>query len=398
MKKVFLQSYLKFWAKHYLKRTQPKIVAITGSMGKTSTKEAIFEVLKVKFKDQVRKSEGNLNNETGVPLAILGFKKSPPNLFSWFLVMISAIFRSIFGNKVDILVLEMAADKPGDIQYLTNFVKPDIACLTSIAPAHMAAFGTIEKIAQEKISLLQSLPDDGTAIINLDDENIRKYVDLNTETLTYGINQSADIMAKNITTEVENFHPLTRFQVIKNGDRFRVESPTLGLIWNVYASLAAVAVGKIFEIDNLDIVKGLNFAKSEKHRMRVLRGKKNILLIDDSYNANPVSMRATLDVLKFLPDPPKLAKKIAVIGDMLEIGDISDQAHTLIGEYAREVADIVIAVGDLAQKYRADKYFKNAIEAGEYLLENIRENDIILIKASRRIGLEKVVEALEEGS
>src|SRR3989344_4600353 len=123
----FLQFYLRFWAKWYLRRVRPQIIAITGSVGKTSTKNAIFEVLRVKYGGQVRKSEGNLNNETGVPLAILGITKSPSNPLGWLPVLVSCKLKSLFGKKVQILVLEMAADKPDDIKYLTSFVKPNIA-------------------------------------------------------------------------------------------------------------------------------------------------------------------------------------------------------------------------------------------------------------------------------
>src|SRR3990167_5834916 len=172
-----LQSYLRFFAKIYLKRATPKIVAVTGSVGKTSTKEAIFEVLKIKFAKKVRKSEGNLNNETGVPLAILGFQKSPANFFQWLPIIISAKIKALFGPKVELLVLEIAADKPGDIGYLTSFVKPKIAVITSIGPAHLEAFGTIEEIVKEKSSLLLAVGENGTAIFNIDDSNLKEIVE-----------------------------------------------------------------------------------------------------------------------------------------------------------------------------------------------------------------------------
>ena len=145
-----LQSYLRFWAKIYLKRAQPKIIAVTGSVGKTSTKEAIFAVLKIKFGPNIGKSAGNLNNETGVPLAILGYQKSPANPWQWLAILLSSPWKSFFKKKYQLLILELAADKPGDIEYLTSFIKADIACLTSIGPAHLSAFGSLDKIFQEK--------------------------------------------------------------------------------------------------------------------------------------------------------------------------------------------------------------------------------------------------------
>lgn len=394
MMSKLLQKYLRFWAKVYLKRSKPKIVAITGSISKTSTKEAIFEVLKIKFGTDIRKSEGNLNNETGVPLSILGYKKSPNKFWQWLPIVIGIKLRALFGKKFKVLVLEMAADKPGDIQYLTNFVQPDIACLTSIAPAHMAAFGSIEKIVQEKTDLIKALSCGGWAILNIDDENLRKlsFAD-RSEVLTYAIEEKADIMAKNIITEIDDFKPKTLFQISSEKYKFRAAVPTLGRVWNVYSALAAVAVGSIFEMSPSDIARGLENIRSEAHRMSVLKGKNNILLIDDSYNANPLSMKAALDVLNFLPEN---GRKIAVLGDMLEIGQISAKAHELIGQYANEVANEVVSVGTESQKYNSKVHFKNAEIAGDYLLANAQRNDIILIKASRAIGLDKVVERLKE--
>lgn len=389
-----LQKYLRFWAKYYLKRTKPKIVAITGSIGKTSTKEAIFEVLKIKYGNDVRKSEGNLNNETGVPLAILGYKKSPRRFYEWFPIILGAKIRALFGKKYTILVLEMAADKPGDIKYLTEFARPDVACVTSIAQAHMQAFGSIEKIAEEKIELIKALNCEGTAIINEDDAHLKKYLFKDAEMLSYAINAKANFEAKNIITEIDEFKSKTIFQVVTEDEKFKAMTPTLGRVWNVYSALAAVACGKIFDMPSSDIIKGLENVKTEKHRMEVLKGKNGTLIIDDSYNANPLSMRAALDVLNFLPQPKSGGRKIVCLGDMLEIGKISRDAHKIIGEYARRIADEVIAVGTEAVYYEASKCFQNANEAGDYLLGNIRENDIILIKASRAIGLDKVVEML----
>lgn len=392
-----LQKYLRFFVKIYLKRAKPKIVAITGSIGKTSTKEAIFEVLKIKFGENIRKTIGNLNNETGVPLSVFGIEKSPDKFYQWLPVIIKVKWRALFGKKYQVLVLEMAADKPGDIEYLTDFIKPDIACITSIGPAHLAAFGTIEKVTAEKTSLLSALSNNGWAVLNLDDENLKEASCAECrQTLTYAISEDASIVAKNIITEISNFEPQTLFQVSSEDLKFRAAVPTLGRVWNVYSCLAAVAIGSLFEMSAEDINKGLKNIKTEKHRMEVKKGKNNTIIIDDSYNANPLSMKAALDVLNFLPAPLAGGRKIAVLGDMLEIGKTSDEAHKLIGQYAKEVADIVVAVGNEAKNYAASQNFQTSEEAAIYLLANIQKNDIILIKASRAIGLEKVVEMLED--
>lgn len=386
-----LQSYLRFWAKKYLNRVRPKIIAITGSVGKTSTKEAIFEVLKIRFSHKVRKSEGNLNTETGVPMAILGYQNSVTKFYQWLPIIFTAPIKSFFQPKTDYLVLEMAADKPGDIKYLTSFVKPFIAVLTAIGPAHLKAFGELDKIIEEKTALLWALPRDGWAVLNLDDENVRKVsYGGRYQKMTYAIEQSADIIAKNIETKIEKDHPRTKFH-IKGKIDIAVSSPTLGGEANVYAALAAAAAGKILEIPPAQIKKGLEQIQNEKHRMNVLLGKNNTIIIDDCYNANPLSMRAALNVLKDL----KGKRKIAVLGDMKELGKISAEAHRIIGQLARQVTKNIVAIGPLAKNFHAPHYFKTNEAAIAYLLKEIRVNDIILIKASRSMEFEKIVEKLK---
>ena len=390
-----LQSYLRVWAKFYLKRTRPEIIAITGSISKTSTKEAIFEVLKVKFGSKIQKSEGNLNNETGVPLAVLGFTRSPKNIINWLWIILVAPLKSILRKKMAVLVLEFAADKPGDIKYLLTIAKPHIALITSIGQAHLAAFGTVEKIAQEKLSLFNDLKNEDWAIVNSDDEFLKNYTSHEPQMMTYAINNSADIKASNIETRIEDFKPRTDFEIRLANEAFEAETETLGLTWNVYSSLAAVACAKIYKMTDEEIVQGLANICPHEHRMNVYEGKNSSIIIDDSYNANPVSMGAALEVLQTLPKSES-GQKIACLGDMLEIGPVTDEAHQSIGQRAKQIADVVIAVGNDAQKYEAHKYFMSAEEAGQYLLGIVRVNDIILIKASRAIGLDKVAEKLKK--
>lgn len=396
MKKL-LFSYLKFWATGYLNRVKPEIVAITGSVGKTSAKEAIFEVLKIKFEGDVRKSIGNLNNETGVPVAILDFKKAPSygakNSFGWIPIILAAPFKSLFLSKKRILILELAADKPGDIKYLTSFIHPKISVLTSIGPAHLENFGTEENIIEEKTDLLRSLNIDGWAVLNIDDENVKKVsYGGRYQKKTYGIENSADVMASDIVTAIEENKGKTSFNLKISDKNIKVSQSTLGAKTNVLASLCAAAVGEIYELSADEIARGLSNVQNEKHRMNVVQGKNNTVIIDDSYNANPLSMRAALELLHHL----KGVRKIAVIGDMREIGSINDEAHKIIGEYSKEVADIVVAVGTEAKKYNGSQYFKSTSKASEYLLKNCLPGDIILIKASRSLGLDKIVESLKD--
>jgi len=392
MFKKLLQSYLKFWAKKYLTRAKPKIVAVTGSVGKTSAKEAIFSVLKEKYGQNIAKSSGNLNSETGVPLAILNYQTSPKNLINWLTVILSVPFKSFYNQSFEIMVLEFAADKPGDIKYLTSIAKPDIAVITAIGPSHLAAFGDINKIVEEKISLLWALPQNGWAVLNIDDENIRKAsYGGRWQKITYAINQSADIIASKITTSFKENKVSTNFD-LSGKIQANIGQENLGGQAVVYASLAAAAVGQILEMSPEKIASGLSKIKNEKHRMQVLPGINKSIIIDDSYNANPLSMRNALNVLQSL----KAKRKIAVLGDMREIGKITTQAHVEIGQSAAKIADLVIGVGDVAKKFNGQKYFKNRQKAIDFLLKEVKEGDMILIKASRGIGLDKIVDALKE--
>lgn len=385
-----IQFYLRFWAKIYLKRTEPKIIAITGSVGKTSTREAVFAVLAQKFGQDVRQSYGNLNTETGVPLAILGYKKSPHSFFDWLKIVITFPFRAISERKFKFLVLEMAADKTGDIKYLTSFVWPDIAVLTTIGPSHLAAFGTMENIVREKTTLLTALPKDGIAILNIDDDLIRKvFYGGWWQKISFG-QKEADVSGKLLITKIDNLKPLSKIMVKTSKGQVELELNVLGSDGNFYAVLAAVATGIALNIDLETIAAGLKNYEPQKHRTNILAGKNHSIIIDDSYNASPVSMKAALEVLSQI----KASRKIVCLGDMREIGPITDSAHQEIGKIAQKVADIVVSVGPDAKKY-GGKHFSSANEAADYLLSILKENDILLVKASRAIGLDKVVEKIK---
>lgn len=400
----FLQNYLRFWASRYLKKVRPQIIAITGSVGKTSTKEAIFAVMEAGFGERVRKSEGNLNTIYGSALAILGYKKPPVPLdrpsspWPWLPVIFTAPLKYFSNRQTKYLVLEIAADKPGDIKFITSFVKPDAVVITNLGHAHLEIFGTLEKIIEEKTELLRALGPDGWAILNLDDVETKKIaVQSSLQLKTFAIDEKADIMARNITTEIKDFKPLTQFQIVSGNNKFLVSTETLGRQANVYPALAAAAVAEIYNLKKTAIISGVKNIRPEKHRTKVFKGKRGTIIIDDCYNANPLSMKAALNVLKSLPKPPNGARKIAVLGGMLELGKISGEAHQLIGNYAHEIADEIVAIGVLAKDYvgnENDHYFDNKQSAIEFLLSEIREGDILLIKASRGIGLEEVVEAL----
>ena len=411
MRKI-LQKILKKLATIALKKYRPTIICITGSVGKTSTKEAIYAVLKSHFGEKrVRKNEKNYNNEIGVPLTIFNINKTGGNsIIKWIPKLIKIFWMIIFKVKYpDFLVLEMGADKPGDIKYLLDFVKHKVGVITTIGeiPVHIEFFGSPEKVAEEKETLVKKLDKDGIAILNYDDERVRKMGDnLDAKVVTFGLNEKADIKATNyelkILPEGENIAELN-FKLDFKGSSVPAKLINVLGTQHLYSALAAAAVGITFNVNLVEIVQALKEIVPLPGRMNLLRGIKNTLIIDDAYNAALLSMQAGLDSLKVFTD----RKKIVVLGDMLEIGKYSEQAHIQVGKKAGEVADMIFAIGNcagfieqgaLSMGFDANKIFKSSTsdEAKLVVQEKIQENDVIFIKGSHSIKMENIVEEIKE--
>ena len=365
MKKFFLKILyfiLKVLAKTVLFLRKPEIVAITGSVAKSSTKEAIYSILKQRFAKKVAESAGNLNNEIGLPLAVLGFKKSP-TLLSWPFVLIWAFLKTIFYCLFfipypKILVLEMAADKPGDIEYLVKIAPPKVAVVTAVGPSHLQAFGTVEKVAQEKTKLVEVLPESGYAVLNEKDFRVFQ-------------------MAKNTKASVRYFSP--------NNLDIPIQAATL--------------VGQLFGLKlKEEIEEGLKNYRPLKGRINLLRGISGSLIIDDSYNANPLSMKYALKQLIAISKQRSGKRKIAVLGDMLELGDYTEEGHKEVGRMAKQNCDLILTTGQKAQliaKEGGGLYFQTKKQLIEFLKREIREGDIILVKASRGMKFEEIVEKVK---
>lgn len=346
-----LENKLAKWAKKVIDRTNPQVIAITGSIAKTSTKETIYQVLNVKYGAEVGSTPGNMNNELGMPLAILGFKK-PPRMWEWPFVFFTAWLRSMFHRCSKIMILEMGADKPGDIEHLVSIVKPNFAVVTIVGASHLAQFGSIEKVAKEKEVLVKSLPKDGTAIINGNDR-----------------------LAVGMAGSCEN-KPILFFPKIDE-----------------IAQEAARAVGRLFNVSEEGIEEGIKRA-GVMGRLEVIEGVNGSVIIDDSYNANPLSMEVALYRLSKIAWEKKLKRKIAILGDMLELGEYAEVAHKELVELAKKEADMVVGVGFAMRKVETDKWFDKSDDVLPWLLKEIVEGDIILVKGSHGIHLDQVVEGL----
>ncbi|PIP21428.1 MAG: hypothetical protein COX39_03000 [Candidatus Nealsonbacteria bacterium CG23_combo_of_CG06-09_8_20_14_all_40_13] len=358
MKKILLkilQAILRMYASALLKLKKPTIVAVTGSAGKTSTKEALFEVLKIKFKKNISKSYGNLNNEIGLPLAVFHFKRTYSGLeysavICWIFLKFSLYVLKILPYP-KVLVLEMAADKIGDMAYLTTFVKPKVSVITNIASAHLESFQTLENVAKEKRKILEVLPKDGLAVVSRND--------------------------------VENY---------QLGSRTQAQVKLFGED-NAQEEICQI-VGEYFGIKRGDIEKTLTQIKPLAGRLNLISGKNDSWILDDTYNANPASTIYALQNLQKQASRLKAERKIVLLGDMLELGKDAIALHQQIGEQIRQQADIFVAVGEAVKAAKPDFCFSNPLLAAEFLLKKIQRKDIILIKGSQGMRMEQAVEKL----
>ena len=392
-----------------LRKYKPTVIAITGSVGKTATKEAVFAVLATKYR--VRKNAGNYNTEIGLPLTILGSVPPGRSPFKWLRVFIVGL-KLLFAKQdyPAMLVLEMGADKPGDIGDLLEVVEPKVGIITAIAPTHTEQFGSVAGVAKEKGRLFKTINKDGWIVVNQDDGEV---VDLSknckAQVATYGLEtekectvRAAEISpsrSQNVSTGIAG----VSFKLITDGTM----TPVLlrGVIGShqVYPALAAAAVAQIFGIHMVAVAESLGRMAPTPGRMRVLSGIKRTIIIDDTYNASPVAMLAALEAVAELDGD---SRKFAVLGDMLELGSLSVAEHAKIGQAAAAGQfDILITIGersrDIARAAKAaamsEDYifeFDNAAAAGRFIQDRLEPGDIVLVKGSRGMHLEKVVKEI----
>lgn len=398
--KKFIQYRLRNLSIRILKKYKPRIVAITGSVGKTSVKDAALKVLSRKF--SARGTIGNYNNEIGVPLSIIGIESPGRSPFGWLKVFLVGWKMILFKTDYPkFLILEMGADKPGDIKYLTEFIKPDVAVITTIGPSHLEYFKSVEHIAKEKFALLKSLDKEGIAILNYDDEYIRGIKDtLKNEIRLFGFNKKTDVFASDLFINTQWNVGLT-FKLNYQGSSVPIRLNNILSKSQVYAALAAALVGLQFNINLIEISEALSRYIPPAGRGRLILGVKKTLIIDDTYNAAPASTIASLEILNNF----KQGRKIAVLGDMLELGGYTIEGHEKVGEAAAKNADYIFLYGD-KMKFAAEKAIKKGfnkkklfvyediMKLGEDLEDLLEKEDIVLVKGSRGMHLEKVVEEI----
>ena len=410
MKKL-LQLKLKWLAKLILARYKPELIGVTGSAGKTSATEAIFAVLS--SRKRVRHNEKNYNNEIGVPLTIIGRKSPGKNLFGWLGLFLYCLKLILIKDKnyPEVLILEMAVDRPGDMNYLNSILKCNIGVVTLIGPMHLEYFGTIENIVKEKGQLITNLKSGGWAVLNYDDEEARSMKNMSrVKVLTYGFDENADLRALNPAFSFDEERVGEKlagmsFKLSYNGSAVPVKVPRMLGYQAIYTALAGAAVGVIHGMNEVEIAFALQSLKSPKGRMNLIDGIKNTKIIDDSYNSSPKPTIAALDVLGRVP-VTKGSRKIAALGDMLELGSYTEQGHCEVGQAViRNGIDILITVGERAlgiancakkNGMSADNVFNfsNADDARLFVQERIKQGDLILVKGSQGMRMEKIVKEI----
>ncbi len=383
-------------AKRRLKKFKGKVVAVTGSVGKTSTKEAIFTVLNSQFK--VKKSKKSMNTDIGLLLTILDIESGFSSATKWSWFLLKGFFHSFFRDHSEVLLLEFGVDKPGDMDFLLSVVKPDIAVMTNIFPVHLdnGQFKDLQDIFDEKKKMVEKLKDNGVAILNIDNTYVEHLAKSRgkRKTVTYGKNDNADFWASNIKSTVEG----TTF-TLHNGDhKFPVKVKVLG-DYQVYVLMPAIICGHLFGMSVETAIAALERSNLPPGRLNIIPGKEGITILDSSYNSSPAALNEALKVLK---DVGVDRRKVAVLGNMNELGEESQVLHEMVGDMAAKCCDLLITVGSQA-KFIAEKAtpllgeenvfsFKNVNEAIEFYKERLKEDDLVLAKGSQNnVRLEKFV-------
>lgn len=398
LRTTIVEKILRLLAISVLYRNTPFIIGITGSVGKTTTKDMIAHILREHKKIWATKK--NYNNEVGVPLTVLCVEKDINSVAGVLHVCGRWISAMIGTQYPDVLVVEMGVDRSGDMDYLLSIVSPDVVVLTAIAYAHSEFFPSIEDIAREKQKIVTRLKEGGTAIINRDDTLVRSvHKKPHTKIVSYGTTDHADFYASDIEVCFRQCNVTgLSFKLNYAGKVIPVRVQNVIAEHLIYAALAALAVADTMEINILEAIQSISDFVSSPGRMCLLEGKDDALIIDDTYNASPKAMKAAIDTLASAP----AERKIAIVGDMLELGKISQKSHEAVAKQLMDAKiDQIFCIGtemrfayDVLSKQNAKNihYFATANVAMESVKNIVQQGDIVLIKGSRGMHLEIIVQ------
>lgn len=409
--KGIIVRILEVEAQWVLKRYKPKIVAVTGSVGKTTTKDAIYTVLSTAY--FVRKSEKSFNSEIGVPLTILGVQNGWNNIFIWLENIVKGLILVLFKHDYpEWVVIEVGADRPGDIKRITQWLKPDISVVTRIGPVpvHVEYFKTQKELVREKGYLAQAVKQGGTLVLNGDDEDVAGFKQ-------YGKGKVVMVSLENTEADLYGSHRAIYYEKNEKGEEvpegmtFRigfkgnsvpvVRKGALGM-QHVFPTLYALAVGTSLGLNIVPISEALSRENNTPGRMRLLPGIKGSFVIDDTYNSSPLALH---EAIKTLGEIKVKGRKIAVLGDMLELGKFSTGEHYKAGESVAKNADILVTVGVRSRSIvegalaagmseKSIFQFDYSPEAGAFVDDLIQEGDVALVKGSQSMRMEKVVKEI----
>jgi len=403
--KTIIQGVLTFEAKLVLAKYKPKIVAITGSVGKTSTKDAVYTALKGHF--NTRKSQKSFNSEIGIPLTILNCDNAWMNPIGWLRNFAEGLLLILFKSKYpEIIVLEVGADRPGDIRRVSKWIKPDVVVFTAIGkiPVHVEFFKNTDELVKEKTYLVGALKSTGTLIYLEDDQNVATIKDrTKAKRYSFGFGEGSYFKASHeeIAYDSNDRPKGMQFRIDYEGNSVPITiNGALGK-QHVYPALASIAVAKVFGINGAELSSSLKEHVTPQGRMKILAGIKHSLIIDDTYNASPIAVNEALDTLSQIKEQTE-QKKVAVLGDMMELGQFSVEEHKKIGAKVAEIADVLVTVGVRSRKIAEGALengfsekklyqFEDSQIAGKFLEGIVDPYDTVLIKGSQSMRMERAV-------
>jgi len=389
-----------------LLKYKPKIITITGSVGKTSTKDAVYAVISdIAY---VRKSDKSYNSEIGLPLTILGLPNGWNNPLIWLQNIWKGFWLLVSPHQYPKwLVLEVGVGKPGDMKKTASWLKSDAVIITAIGetPAHIEFFSSRKHLIDEKAGLIKTLKPEGILILNADDATVLSMKEETRNLITtFGFKEGADLIGsgENIFYDDNQIPKGVIFRVDVGGVSLPVIIEKVFGRNHMYASLAALALSYGFKWNMVNAVQRLKNYDVSPGRMHLISGINNSFIIDDTYNSSPFACEAALQTLNDVKLP---GRKIAILGDMLELGKHTKEAHENIGKTSKDKVDTLVVVGPRAKDIKQGALdagmsknkileFLDSREAGEYMKNYIQNGDLILIKGSQGMRMERVVELL----
>ena len=406
--KQIVVKILNVLAKRILEKYNPVVIGITGSVGKSSTKKSIYEILRTKYK--VACDRGCYSSDINIPLAIIGIESGGHSIVGWLKVFDNAIKMIIFKKDYpEIIILEMSVNGPGDMKKILKVVKPSIGVMTSVGkfPSHVKYFKNAKHVLREKSLLVKSLGKRDLAVLNFDDEDVKELSrNIKSEIISYGFGSDEDVTASEVLLSDKKFRTEDgsmgmSFKIIYGGTTVPFRLPYALGKGQICSTLSAVAVGIHFGFNLVEMSEIVSNYHPLAGRMNLIGGVNESLIIDDSYNASPSSMRVALEAVEKL----SAKRKIAVLGDMLELGEYCESAHREVGNIVSRSVNMLFAYGsrnkilcEEAQKSGMLNenifHFDNINDLIKTLKSILQKEDIVLVKGSRITHMEKVVKEL----